>query len=134
MRRINSLAELKLEQKRLKSRRVFLEQEIKKDFKEMKEEITPINMLHLGAKKTLLNENSALLGSSVGLLAKLITRKALKNSGFLSRIIVPLLIKNVSSNLVEKNKFKIASWIGEVVSKLKDKKTISGSSEVKDQR
>jgi len=123
MRRINTLNDLKAERKRLHSRKTFLEEEIKKDFNEIKQSFEPIRLLAQGAEKTLISENNHLISSSAGQLAKFIARTTLRRSGFISKLIVPYLIKNATSNFVERNKTKILSFAEILFSKLAEKKS-----------
>jgi hypothetical protein len=115
MRTINTLAELREERQRLQMRRVFLETEIRKDFQEIKEQLKPLNVLK--------SQDNHIVGSSAGFLAeKLIKNVVLKNSGFLTRLIVPFIAKRVAGNLAEENKPKIANWISELIEKFTHKK------------
>jgi hypothetical protein len=123
MRRINTLNELKAERKRLSLRRVFLEEQIKKDFKELKQSFEPIRLLAKGAEKTLISQNNHLISDTAGQFAKFIARTTLRRSGFLSRLIVPYLVKNAASNFVENNKSKILSWVEVFFTRLSDKKS-----------
>ncbi len=124
MRRINTLAELKAEQKALKIKKAMLEAEIKKDFAEIKEDLEPLRLLTKGAKQVLSSKNNGILGGSAGMIADFITKNALlRNSGFLARFILPHLAKNVTSNYVEDNKSQITDWIGNLISKFTRKKT-----------
>jgi hypothetical protein len=125
MRRINTLSELRAEQKRLKSRRLFLEAEIKKEFRELKESLEPASLLKNTARRSLEGENSKFLGTSAGNIANFLAKLTLKRSGLISRLVIPFLVKNVTSNLIEKNKGQLVSWLGGVVSKFTEKKTLS---------
>lgn len=123
MRRINTLAELKAEQKVLRLRRTYLEAEIKKDFQGIKEDLEPLRLLTKGAKSVLVSKNNSILGTSAGLAADFITKNTLlRNSGFLTKLIVPFLIKNATSNIVEENKSKVADWVEGLISKFTNKK------------
>jgi len=122
MRRINSHEDLKKEQMRLNSRRIFLEKEIKRDFKELKEELEPVKLLTKSAGRTLIGENNKVIGNVVGQLANFIARSTLRRSGLIVRLIIPYLIKNVTSNLVEKNKSQLVNWFGGVATRLYGKK------------
>ncbi|HEX8515482.1 MAG TPA: hypothetical protein VF868_04725 [Bacteroidia bacterium] len=119
MRTINTLAELREERQRLYMRKVFLETEIKKDFSEIKESLKPMNILA--------SHDNSIVGSSAGFLAeKLIKNVVLRNSGFITRLIVPFLAKNVASNLAEDNKPKITHWITDLIEKFTHKKAEAG--------
>lgn len=120
MRTINSLAELKEERQRLIMRQTFLETEIKKDFQELKDQFKPLNVLKS-------NDNS-IVGNSAGFLTEvLIKNVVLRNSGFITRLIVPYLAKTVASNMAEDNKPKIAGWISDLINKFMPKSAGAGA-------
>ncbi|MES2285113.1 MAG: hypothetical protein V4547_05440 [Bacteroidota bacterium] len=124
MMKINSLADLKIEQKRLRLRRVVLETNLISDLAKLKEELEPLRSFTKGAGNILVSKNNGILGNSLGSIANFITKNVLlKNSGFITRLIVPYLVKNSASSLVENNKSKIVDWVGNVISKLANKKT-----------
>lgn len=124
MKRINTLEDLKEERKRLMFRRMNLEREIKNDFQELKESLEPVNFLTGGAKKTLGSRNNHLLGDSVGMVTNFIAKMAVRNSGAVPRLLVPLIAKTLTSSIVEKNKSKILDWIGSFAAKISGKKTV----------
>ncbi len=124
MRRINTLSELRAERKRLYLLKAFLEQEIKKDFKEVKQSLEPMRLFAKGAEKVLVGENNHILSSSAGNVANFLAKATLKRSGFLSRLVVPYLVKSAASNFVEHNKSNILSWAGVLFSKLTEKKPV----------
>ena len=126
MRRINTLEELKEEKKRLMFRRLNLEREIKNDFEEIKQSFEPMNILANTAKKTVGNSSNHIFGDSVGMVTNMVAKTALKNSGLLPRILVPLIVKTVTSKLVEKNKTKIFNWIGTIASRVSGRRTAEG--------
>lgn len=116
MRTINSLAELRQERQRLYMHKAFLETEIKSDFHAIKEKFKPLNLLA--------SKDNSVLSNSVGSVADLLIKNVvLKNSGFLARLVLPYLAKNITSNVVEGNKPQIASWIDGLISKFTHRKT-----------
>jgi citrate synthase len=126
MRRISTYAELKVEKKRLRSKRAFLEAEIKKDFHEIREGLEPMNLLKKGALHAV-EKNDNALGDSVGNFANMLARLALKRSGMLPRIIVPIVLRNVTSKLVEKNKARIIDWAGHLFNRFSHhRRTLTG--------
>ncbi|MCW3086191.1 MAG: hypothetical protein JWP12_3557 [Bacteroidetes bacterium] len=123
MRRINTLAELRFEQRALRSKAADLEIVIQNDLQEIKAMFRPLQLVTSGAEKVLTSHNNGILGNSAGLIADFLTRKVLlKNSGFLTKLIVPLLVKNVTSNVVDNNKETIVDWVGGLISRFKDRK------------
>ncbi len=124
MRKINTLSELKSEQKKLHFRKIFLESEIKNDLELIKADLEPLKLLTKSAGKILVSKDNGILGNSLGYIADILTKNILlKNSGFVTRLIVPYLVKLSTSNIVENNKSKIAEWAGRQISKLSKNKT-----------
>lgn len=122
MNRIETLHELKARKKFLELQCSHLEQKIKNDFKEFKSELEPLKILTQGATNAVSSEGNGLLGGVLGHLAEFLTKDVLlKKSGFLMRLIVPFLVKNTTSNLVEENKPKIMDWIVGMLSKFGSK-------------
>lgn len=123
--KINSLADLKIEQKRLNQRKVVLETDIINGFEKFKEELEPLRSFTKSAGNILVSKNNGILGNSLGSIANFITKNVLlKNSGFITRLIVPYLVKNSTSTLVENNKSKIVDWVGTVISRFANKKSV----------
>lgn len=123
MTKINTLAELKAEQNKLRFQKLFLETEIKKDFEELKAELAPLKLITKSAGKILISKDNGILGNSFGNIADFITKNVLlKNSGFFARLIVPYLVNNSTGTIVEKNKSKIINWVSRQVSKFAIKK------------
>ncbi|MES2590582.1 MAG: hypothetical protein V4608_01770 [Bacteroidota bacterium] len=125
MQKVNTLAELKAEQKNLEVRKVFLEGEIKNNFEALKAELAPLTSIKEGAKTILTSPDNSTLGNSVGSVVDFVAKKViLKNSGFLVRLIVPYIAKNLTANIVEKNKSTIVDLVSSFLSKLKQKKEV----------
>lgn len=124
MRKVNTITELRAEQKRLQLKRLVLESEIKNGFVELKQSFGPLKMLTHGVGSTLSSKDNGIIGTSVGSIAEFITRNiVLRNSGFLTRLIVPFLAKNTASNIAENNKSEIVDWVSNLISKFSKKKT-----------
>jgi hypothetical protein len=124
MRTINTYAELKQERQRLYLHKAFLEKEIRNDFNEIKEQLKPLQLLTKGASKVLSSKDNSIVGNSVGSLTNFIVKNiVMRNSGFLARLIVPYLAKNVAGNIAEEKKPQITHWIEELISKFRQKKT-----------
>lgn len=123
MRTINTIEELRLERRALRSKASYLEAEIRNDLQEIKAMLAPMNVLTTSAEKVLVSQNNGLLGNTAGTIADFITRNVImRNAGFLSRLVVPYLVKNVTSNVVDNNKTDIVSWIGSMISKITSRK------------
>ena len=123
MRRINTLAELRFEQRALRSKAADLEIEIRNDIQEIKAMFRPLQLVTTGAENVLTSHNNGILGNSAGLVADFLAKNVLfKNSGFLTRLIVPFLVKNVTSNVVDHNKETIVDWVGGLISRFRHRK------------
>ncbi|MES2140597.1 MAG: hypothetical protein V4511_12895 [Bacteroidota bacterium] len=123
--KINSHADLKIEQKRLRLQRVVLETKLISDLAKLKEELEPLRSFTKGAGNILVSKNNGVLGNLLGSIANFITKNILlKNSSFITRLIVPYLVKNSTSSLVENNKSQIVDWVGGMLSKFTKKKTV----------
>lgn len=123
MMKINSLSDLKIEQKKLHQRQASLETEISNGFEKLKEELEPLRSFTKSAGNILVSKDNGILGNSFGTIANFLTKNVLlKNSGFITRLIVPYLVKNSTSTLVDNNKSKIVDWVGSLISKFANKK------------
>lgn len=128
MRRISTLAELKAEQKALRLKRADLESEIKRDIEEIKTDLAPILALSKGVKHMLSSKDNSILGGTAGAAATFVAKNTIfRNSGFLVKLILPFLIKNVTSNVVEENKSQIVDWVENLVSKFTKKDKVGES-------
>jgi hypothetical protein len=123
MRTINTLAELKEERRRLYMKKALLETDITNNFNQIKEDLKPLQVLTKGVGKFLSSKDNSVLGSSAGFLTELLVKKVvLRNSNFITKLIVPFLAKNVASNVAEDNKSMITGWISDLIAKFTHKK------------
>ncbi len=126
MKRISTLAELRIERKLLQLHVAFLELEIRKEFSELKSELSPLKIVTKNVGKLLSSPDNRLVGNSVGLLAESLVKNVFfKNSNFINRLIFSFLTKNAVSNLVEDHKLKILDWITKHIPNFLNKKAAS---------
>ena len=119
MKKIDSLSDLKAERFRLSQKKLFLENEIKNDFKLLKENFAPIQLFTDSAAKMLVNNNIGILNGFTALILDLVLKKVmLKNSGIITRLILPFLAKITANNLISENKTKILGWLGDLILKV----------------
>jgi glutathionyl-hydroquinone reductase len=119
MKKISSLEELRAEQNKLYLKRTLLEAEIKQQFQEIKSDFEPIMAFTKDAKQVLSKQDNGILSKSIGGVAKFVAEKVLlRKSSFLTRLIVPHLVKNTTSNIVENNKSDIINWVSKLFSKI----------------
>ena len=119
MLKVNTIKELKTEQSNLRFKKSLLESEIRKDFSELKAEFSSFGAISKNAEEVLVSKDNGILGFSLGSLADILTQKfLLKNSGMLTKLIVPFIVNKTTSGIVENNKSKIAGWLGSLTEKL----------------
>jgi hypothetical protein len=104
IKQISSYKELLEEKTRLKTLLVEQELQIKEDWQALKEELKPAVMVGATLKKLFTRKagaSAALLG--VNLLADGLVKKVLlSKTGWLTRFVIPFLIKNYASHIVDK--------------------------------
>ncbi len=105
--------ELLAEKARLKLLLAEQKEIIHQDFNEIKTELEPVRKIFTQAKKLFSKDSGGgllTLGADK-LIDLLIRRVLLAKSGWLAKLIVPVLAKNYTSHLVDDNKGKIMNWI-----------------------
>ena len=122
MRKINTLSDLRAEKLRLRQKQLLLEEEIKNDFESLKESFSPAQLVADGASKMLVNKNFGLMNQITNIIVDLILKKILlRNSGFLTRLVLPFIAKNTANNYLADHKTKILGWFGDLILKLGDR-------------
>jgi hypothetical protein len=125
MRRINTLAELKAERKALMVRKTDLEAEIRKDINAIRADLEPVLAITKGAKSLLSSKDNGILGKSAGTAADFIAKNTIfRNSGFITRLIMPFLVRNATSNVVEQNKSQIIDWVDALISRFRNREKV----------
>ncbi len=106
MRQVNTVEELISERKRLKLKKELLESEIHENIVEIKEILKPISLIKNGLKSiTHTKDTSDLVSNSAGSLVEMLMRNVLfRNSGLITKWLVPKLFNNAASNAVHNNK------------------------------
>ncbi len=123
MRKIDNQAQLKAELKRLRAKKELLEVEIENDFNEIKNDLSPLTLINKGAKKVLVSDQLGLVNTSIGGVVDFLLKKiVLRNSGLITRLVIPFLAKNLTKNYVHDNKTKILGWFGSLITRLTEKK------------
>ena len=111
MKKIRNLKELHSERLRLQLELIAAEEILKKDLEWIKEEIKPGKIAAKIFNNIIGNKTNGLLNNGVrGTIDILLKNILLSKSGWITRFIVPLIIKNLSSSyLAEKNPKFLAS-------------------------
>lgn len=122
MKKIESLQQLKQQRMLSRMRIVELEERIKEDFEQIKEDLKPLNIAGKALRNMMSSENNTVLGESIGLTVDTLIRKLLfRNSGFMTKLVVAFVVKNFARNLVTKNSENIIDWIQSLFLKLKNR-------------
>lgn len=105
--------ELLAEKARLKLLLAEQKEIIHQDFNEIKTELEPVRRIFTQAKKLFSKDaGGGLLTLGTDKLIDLLVRRVLlAKSGWLAKLVVPLLAKNYTSHIVDDNKGKIMNWI-----------------------
>ncbi len=123
MKKIDSLVQLRAEKKRLQAKKIMLEAEIENNFNEIKHDLSPLTLIKKGAEKAVSSEHYGVVNYSIsGILDFVFKKVLLRNSGIVTRLVVPFLAKNLTKNYVHDNKTKIMGWIGSLISRVAAKK------------
>ncbi len=126
MKKISSIEELRVEQKRLREKKALLELEIEDNYKAIKQDLSPLNFISSRVKKIVTSDQNGLVDNSIGGIVDFIFSKIIfRNAGLLTRIIVPFFAGNATKNFFHDNKTEILGWLGTWITKLRDKKGIT---------
>ncbi len=121
--KIKSMKELKLEKARLKMVAAEAESRIKEDFDWMLEELKPINAITKGISKIFNSRNNGILGDTVGASVAMVASKLLlRNSNWIFKLIVPQILKNVSTNVFADKKIDLLTLLKGFIHKIRTDK------------
>lgn len=115
--RINTYDELLQEQQRLKILLQTQKEIIRQDINEIKEELAPVKTVIAFVRKlTTKGSGNPLLSRTANTAIDLVVRKLLlARAGWLTKLVVPFIVKNFSSHVIEDNQKsivrKLFSWL-----------------------
>lgn len=120
---IQTYEDLLAEKQRLKDLLKAQRELIRQDVREIKEELEPVrNAIGIAGKLFSRDGSNPLVSMGISRVIDLVMKKVLlSKAGWVTRLVVPFLMKNYSSHFVEENKGKFFSWITSLFSKKKDK-------------
>jgi hypothetical protein len=121
MRRINTYAELKEERKRLKIRQSQIEFALKQDVEDIKVYFQPMQLAGNAISSFFSVKERSLTTGAINTVMNFVLRKiVLRNSGWLTRMIVPVLARKSANSLFDANRTKIkkavADWVMKALS------------------
>jgi hypothetical protein len=114
--RINTYDDLLQEKARLTALLQTQKDQVRQDFREIKEELTPIKTaVNFIGQITTKDSGNPLLNGAIDTMVDLVVKKLiLGRAGWLTKLVVPFVIKNFASHKIEENKNailrKIFSW------------------------
>lgn len=108
---IRTYDDLLAEKERLKALLKVQKQVIRQDVEEIKAELQPVkNAISMVGKFTTRDKSNPLLtGATETIIDLVVKRMILSRTGWLTKLVVPFIMKNVSSHLVNANQGKIFS-------------------------
>ena len=110
-------------QQQLKELLALQKQVIHYDIKELKDELSPLtNVVRVASKFFTRNKDHSALVNASGSLVDLVLKKVvLPRSGWITRMVVPFLAKNISSHLVADHKEGLLSKVISIIDHKKKK-------------
>lgn len=101
MNRINNILELRQERTRLRMKIEDLEKGMQEDVDGIRNYFRPAHMAMQAAGKMFHRDNSGIAGVGINLAIDMLIRKViLRNAGWIYKLVVPMLLKNVTNNYV----------------------------------
>jgi len=116
--RIQSYQDLLDEKERLQSLLKLQKEAVRRDLREIGEELEPVrSVISLASRLITRDGSNLMLNAGTNTLIDLVVKKLLlSRAGWVTRLAVPFLLKNFSSHLISENKSsimnKLFSWIG----------------------
>lgn len=118
--KIDSLNAIKIERTRLKMQIEDAEEKLKEDFNWMLDELRPLNAISKGVGSIFNTRNNGLVGDTIGAgIGLLVNKIFLKNSSWIMRILVPQILKNISSNMLADRQVNILSVAKDLIHKFR---------------
>lgn len=105
MKRIESIKDLRSERARLNLKLIGAEEAIREDIEWIKSELKPVHIAGKFLSNSFINKDNGLINQGVrSVINTLLKSVVLSRSGWITRLIVPFLVKNISSNFILEKK------------------------------
>jgi len=106
MNKITTYEELIRERERLELQLQVHKSAVKGHIEDIKRKLNPVrNVIHFFSNFTAPVAANSLVGTGVGLSAELLIRKLFfSKTGWIAKMVMPILLKNFSANMIQKNK------------------------------
>lgn len=123
---IQNLDDIRAERARLKNRIEITRTSLRQEFGAIKKELRPVNQVLGVVSDVLTTPRKGLLSMGVGFgVDTVLKRVVLARAGWLPRLVVPFLVKNVATNYISKHKTSVVEGVLGWVKKATDVKKIS---------
>lgn len=110
--KINSVEDLRREKKRLKLELKKTELLIKEDFAWAKNELAPLRVAGKFVGNALVNKNNGLVNDGLRILIDTVVKNlVLSRAGWITKMIVPFVLKNLSTNYIKDRKPEVLASI-----------------------
>jgi hypothetical protein len=118
--KIKTLKDLYRERARLKIEVSESEQKLKEDFEWINQELQPIRKISKGVSNLFNAKDNSIVGDTIGTgLGLLINKVLLRKSSWIMKLVVPIILRNLSSNLLSENKTDMMSFIKNILQSFK---------------
>ena len=99
-----------------------LEQQIREDVEEIKDDLKPLNLAGKAIRNMLSSEKHGIVSESLGMgINVLVKNLLLRKSGFVTKTLIAFAAKNMANNMVAKNADNILGWLQTGLRNLKSK-------------
>lgn len=117
MRKINNLQELKAERIRLRMELATAEDNLKDDLNWFKEEMNPVKVLgNIVSNAFVSKNNGGLVNNGVRFTIDAVVKNLiLSKAGWITKLVVPFVMKNISSNFIAEKKPEIFSMLKNLI-------------------
>jgi len=127
MMKIETYEQLRKARLMSKQRVKMLEQEIKSDVEEIKNDLNPANLVGNTIRNMLTSEKHGLVTESLNIGVNALVKGLLfRNTNFITKTLIAFAAKNMANNLVMKNSDNILDWLQANLRKLKSKHRHNG--------
>jgi len=127
MTKIESYEELRKARMLSKQRIKMLEQEIKDDIQEIKNDLNPANLVGNTIRNMFTSEKHGLVTESLNIGVNALVKGLLfRNTSFITKTLIAYAAKNLANNMVMKNSENILDWLQSNLKRLKSKHRHNG--------
>jgi len=120
MKKIENIKDLRSERARLKLELNVAEEILQEDFEWIQSELKPARLAGRLLNKSLINKDHGVLNSGVREGIDLLLKSViLSKAGWITKLVVPFIVKNISTNYMEEKKPEFFGMIKRMISKVR---------------